>query len=225
MIFRRDTDKDDTIVEMLAAALRRDIAFGALLPDQKLKLAELRTRYGGSTHSMRETLRILTSEGLVEATAQRGFRVTSATEDDLRDIALVRVEIEKLALGQALAHGDVAWEGQVIAAHHALQKAENQVAGAADDLSALEWDEACRVFSATLISACESPRLMDLHGKLFNQSRRFRLAQLREGQLNFEKRRDRQKQLVDAVLARDETAALAVLQADIQAELTPENGL
>lgn len=225
MIFRRDTDKDDTIVEMLAAALRRDIAFGALLPDQKLKLAELRTRYGGSTHSMRETLRILTSEGLVEATAQRGFRVTSATEDDLRDIALVRVEIEKLALGLALAHGDVAWEGQVIAAHHALQKAENQVAGAADDLSALEWDEACRVFSATLISACESPRLMDLHGKLFNQSRRFRLAQLREGQLNFEKRRDRQKQLVDAVLARDETAALAVLQADIQAELTPENGL
>lgn len=225
MIFRRDTDKDDTIVEMLAAALRRDIAFGALLPDQKLKLAELRTRYGGSTHSMRETLRILTSEGLVEATAQRGFRVTSATEDDLRDIALVRVEIEKLALGQALAHGDVAWEGQVIAAHHALQKAENQVAGAADDMSALEWDEACRVFSATLISACESPRLMDLHGKLFNQSRRFRLAQLREGQLNFEKRRDRQKQLVDAVLARDETAALAVLQADIQAELTPENGL
>jgi DNA-binding GntR family transcriptional regulator len=225
MIFRRDTDKDDTIVEMLAAALRRDIAFGALLPDQKLKLAELRTRYGGSTHSMRETLRILTSEGLVEATAQRGFRVTSATEDDLRDIALVRVEIEKLALGLALAHGDVAWEGQVIAAHHALQKAENQVAGAADDLSALEWDEACRVFSATLISACESPRLMDLHGKLFNQSRRFRLAQLREGQLDFEKRRDRQKQLVDAVLARDETVALAVLQADIQAELTPENGL
>jgi DNA-binding GntR family transcriptional regulator len=225
MIFRRDTDKDDTIVEMLAAALRRDIAFGALLPDQKLKLAELRTRYGGSTHSMRETLRILTSEGLVEATAQRGFRVTSATEDDLRDIALVRVEIEKLALGQALAHGDVAWEGQVIAAHHALQKAENQVAGAADDMSALEWDEACRVFSATLISACESPRLMDLHGKLFNQSRRFRLAQLCEGQLNFDKRRDRQKQLVDAVLARDETAALAVLQADIQAELTPENGL
>ena len=121
--------------------------------------------------------------------------------------------------------GDVAWEGQVIAAHHALQKAENQVAGAADDLSALEWDEACRVFSATLISACESPRLMDLHGKLFNQSRRFRLAQLREGQLDFEKRRERQKQLVDAVLARDETAALAVLQADIQAELTPENGL
>jgi len=225
MIFRRDNEKDDTIVEMLAAALRRDIAFGALLPDQKLKLAELRTRYGGSTHSMRETLRILTSEGLVEATAQRGFRVTSATEDDLRDIALVRVEIEKLALGLALAHGDVAWEGQVIAAHHALQKTESQLAHTANDLSALEWDEACRVFSTTLVSACESPRLMDLHGKLFNQSRRFRLAQLREGQLDFAKRRDRQKQLVDAVLARDETAAQAALQADIQAELTPENGL
>lgn len=219
MLFRREDQKDDTIVEMLAAALRRDIAFGALLPDQKLKLADLRTRYGGSTHSLRETLRLLSAEGLVEATAQRGFRVTSATQDDLRDIALVRAEIETLALARALALGDVAWEGRVIAAHHTLQRAETRVATAADDLTALEWDEACRAFAAALIDACDSPRLIDLHGKLFNQSRRFRLARLREGQLDFPARAARQQALVDAVLARDEPAARAALQAEIQAEL------
>jgi len=118
MIFRRDDD--GTVVSMLASALRRDISFGALLPDQKLKIDTLRQRYGGSNHSMRETLRLLTAEGLVEATAQRGFRVTSATEDDLRDIALVRSEIERVALSLAITNGDVAWEGRVIAAHHAL---------------------------------------------------------------------------------------------------------
>jgi len=78
MLFSHQKPEDSTIVDLLASSLRKDIAFGVLLPDQKLKLNELRSRYGGSNHSMRETLRILSTEGLVEATAQRGFRVTSA---------------------------------------------------------------------------------------------------------------------------------------------------
>ncbi len=116
MLFKRSetggTKDGDTVVAMLAAALRRDISFGALLPDQKLKIEALRQRYGGSNHSMRESLRLLSAEGLVEATAQRGFRVTSATQEDLRDICLVRGEVEKIALGLAIAQGDTAWEGQ-----------------------------------------------------------------------------------------------------------------
>jgi DNA-binding GntR family transcriptional regulator len=203
---------------MLASALRRDISFGTLLPDQKLKIEALRQRYGGSNHSMRETLRLLSAEGLVEATAQRGFRVTSATEDDLRDISLVRGEIERVALGLAIAQGDTAWEGRVIAAQHALRKAEDRVVAAPDDMTALEWDEACRGFSATLISACGSPRLIDLQRKFFDQSRRFRLAQLREGRLNFDARRARQEALVEAVLAREADKAGALLARDIEAD-------
>ena len=218
MILSLRPKEDDTIVEMLASALRRDISFGALMPDQKLKIEALRQRYGGSNHSMRETLRLLSAEGLVEATAQRGFRVTSATEDDLKDINLVRCELEKVALSLAIERGDVAWEGRVIAAHHALQKAENLVATDPDDLNALEWDEACRVFAYSLIEACESPRLIDLQRKFFDQSRRFRLALLREGRLDFQERKNRQKQLLDAVLARDRDAAIRLLVKDIESD-------
>ncbi len=219
MIFSGKKSEDSTIVELLASSLRRDIAFGTLLPDQKLKIEDLRTRYGGSNHSMRETLRILSSEGLVEATAQRGFRVTSATEDDIRDIQLVRIEIERIALARSIAIGDVAWEGRVIAAHHSLQKAEADVGENPDDLTALEWDEACRAFAHALIEACDSARLIDLHRKFFDQSRRFRLAQLREGKLDWAARKARQKALLEAVLAKDEGAARALLQDDIEAEL------
>nr|WP_298295895.1 GntR family transcriptional regulator [uncultured Litoreibacter sp.] len=219
MILRRDAKEDETVIAMLAASLRRDISFGVLLPDQKLKIQYLRSLYGGSNHSMRETLRILSSEGLVEATSQRGFRVTSATEEDVRDILMVRSEIEKLALGLAVDDGDIAWEGRVIAAHHALRKAEDRVIQDADDLTALEWDEACRGFSHALIDACGSPRLIDLQRKLFNQSRRFRLALLRERRLNFELRRVGQQRIVDAVLARDREAAISALLDDIKSEL------
>ena len=222
MILRRDSQEDDTVIAMLAAALRRDISFGTLLPDQKLKLQTLRTRYGGSNHSMRETLRLLTAEGLVEATTQRGFRVASATEDDLRDILMVRSEIEKLAIGLAIEAGDVAWEGRVIAAHHALRKAEVSIAETADDLTAMQWDEACRAFSYALIDACGSPRLIDLQRKLYNQSRRFRLALLREERLDFASRCACQQALVNAVLARDHDAAIAALMADIKSELQPD---
>lgn len=219
MFFSGSKKDDDTIVAVLASALRRDIAFGTLLPDQKLKIAALRERYGGSNHSMRETLRILSTEGLVEATAQRGFRVTSATESDVHDISMVRTEVERIALARALERGDVAWEGRVIAAHHTLRKLEEQVQEAPDDMIALKWDEACRAFSAAYVDACESPRLIDLQRKLFDQSRRFRLAQLREGQLDWTSRKTRQQALVDAILKRSTEAALKLLSTEIAKDL------
>lgn len=219
-MFGRKTQEQDTVVSMLASALRRDISFGVLLPDQKLKIDALRQRYGGSNHSMRETLRVLSSEGLVEATAQRGFRVTSATEDDLRDILMVRIEIERIALARAINLGDVAWEGRVIAAHHALQKAENAVANSPDDLVALQWDEACRDWSTSLLDACDSPRLLDLHRKFFDQSRRFRLALLREGHLDFANRKALRQQLLESVLERDTASATRLMEQEISAELT-----
>lgn len=222
MIFGKKTDVSETVVAMLASALRRDISFGTLLPDQKLKIEQLRQRYGGSNHSMRETLRMLSAEGLVEATAQRGFRVTSATEDDLRDIILVRGEVEKIALELSLKFGDVQWEGRVMAAHHALRKSELAVQDSPDDLTALQWDEASRVFSATLTGACGSPRLIGLQQKFFDQSRRFRLALLREGRLDFIRRERRQKTLLEAVLKRDVKTSLEILQQEIEAELRAE---
>jgi DNA-binding GntR family transcriptional regulator len=218
-MFGWDNNDQQTVVNALASALRRDISFGVLAPDQKLKIEDLRARYGGSKHSLRETLRLLSAEGLVEAVAQRGFRVTSATPDDLSDIALIRTEVEKLALARAMEFGDVQWEGRVIASHHALQKIESQIDRQVNDLTALEWDEAYRTFSASMFDACQSPRLIDLQRKYFDQSRRFRLALLREGRLDFTARRLRHQALVDAVTARDTVAATELLQQDINAEL------
>ncbi|MYM56841.1 GntR family transcriptional regulator [Thalassovita mangrovi] len=220
MLFPRKQAEDDTVVEMLASALRRDISFGVLRPDEKLKIEALRQRYGGSNHSMRETLRTLVAEGMVEATNQRGFRVTSATEEDLRDILSMRMEIEKLGLAWSLTQGGVEWEASVIAAQHQLAHAEAAVQTNPDDVTALQWDEACRMFAITLISACGSPRLIEMAGRFYDQSRRFRLAQLREGRIDFAARAARRENLKNATVARDEQAALKLLEEDIRADLT-----
>ena len=219
LLFGRRKSDDDTVVEMLASAIRRDISFGVLRPDQKLKLADLRQAYGGSNHSMRETLRILSSEGVVEATNQRGFRVTSATEDDLRDILLVRLEVEKLGLKRSLERGDVAWESRVIAILHSVSRADATVLENPDDVTALEWDEACRDLIMTLISASGSPRISDMAAQFYGQSRRFRLALLREGRIDFAARAARRTELQNAIIARDEARALGVLEDEIGADL------
>jgi GntR family carbon starvation induced transcriptional regulator len=219
MLFGGRTSEDETVVTMLASAIRRDISFGVLRPDQKLKLEALRQSYGGSNHSMRETLRILTSEGLVEATNWRGFRVTSATDGDLRDILLMRLEVEKLALTRSLENGDVAWESAVIAALHALSRAEAAVMDTPDDVTALAWDEACRTLTLALASASNSPRLNDMVGQFYNQSRRFRLALLREGRLDFAARAQRQDALRAAIVARDTKQAVSVWEDEIHADL------
>lgn len=220
MIFGRQTSDDDTIVQMLASALKRDIAFGRLRPDEKLKIEALRQRYGGSGHSMRETLRMLVAEGVVEATNQRGFRVTSATADDLKDILLMRIEVERLAFARSLEQGGVDWEAAVIAAGHMLARADAVVQETPDDTTALQWDEACRAFTAALLSACGSPRLIETADRFYNQSRRFRLALLREGRVDFPARAARQEALLDAIIQRKRDLALALQEEDIRADLT-----
>jgi len=219
MLFVGRKVEDDTVVEMLASAIRRDISFGVLRPDQKLKIEGLRQSYGGSNHSMRETLRMLASEGVVEATNQRGFRVTSATEDDLRDILLLRLEVEKLALKRSLERGDVAWESRVVAALHAVSRADSAVQDQPDDVTALEWDGACRDLTMTLADASNSPRLINMVAQFYGQSRRFRLALLREGRIDFAARKARHHMLRDAIVARNEAKALAVLEDEIGTDL------
>lgn len=219
LMFGRAKDDTATVVRLLAEQVRRDISFGELPPDTKLKIDDLRGRYGGSAHSFREALTMLSVEGLVEATAQRGFRVASATQADLEDITLLRAEIECLGLDWALQHGDVHWEGGVIAAHHALSKAEESVTK--DPVAhALEWDEANREFHARMISACGSPRLIEFQERLFHQSRRFRLAALREGNIDFERSRKAHAALVKTIVARDRTAALKILSDHIKGSVS-----
>lgn len=215
MIFSSDKDDNKTVVSLIASSLRRDIAFGELSPDTRLKIEILRSRYGGSSHSMREALTLLSSEGLVEANAQRGFRVASATEDDLKDIRRLRAEIECLGLEWSLQNGDVAWEGQVIATHHALTRAQKNVLVAPKD-EALAWDEANRLFHVSIIAACNSPRLVAMQKQLYDQSRRFMLAALWEEHINFDTVSDNQRKLIDAILARDTDKAVDCLKFDIE---------
>jgi DNA-binding GntR family transcriptional regulator len=91
-------------------------------PGEPLRIGELCKQFKASQGAIREALSRLTSEGLVQARPQRGFRVTPISAEDLRDLTAARIEIEELCLRHAIAAGDLRWEARIIAAFHQLSR-------------------------------------------------------------------------------------------------------
>lgn len=74
--------------------LRKELQSGELLPGAQIRQTEISVRYGVSATPVREALRRLESDGLVNYSPHRGATVTEMSAQDLRDLYLFRAEIE-----------------------------------------------------------------------------------------------------------------------------------
>jgi DNA-binding GntR family transcriptional regulator len=94
----RDTSKPekprygDVVSGIRDLIIEGDIAAGARISER-----ELCDRFGVSRTPLREALKALASEGLVELTPNRGARVTRLTEQDVEDMFEVMGTLEALA--------------------------------------------------------------------------------------------------------------------------------
>jgi DNA-binding GntR family transcriptional regulator len=79
-----------------------------------LRLDRLKQTYAASVSTLREILNRLSAEGLVLAEAQRGFQVMPISVAELKDIAALRLLLEKHAIAQSFRAGDLEWEGAVL---------------------------------------------------------------------------------------------------------------
>ncbi len=81
-------------VEKIAATLRRAIFEGYFLPGEQLKGVALSKSMGVSRGSVREALRILTTEGLVAHLPNKGASVRMLSLEEIDDIFLTRHILE-----------------------------------------------------------------------------------------------------------------------------------
>lgn len=153
--------------------LRADIISGALVPGQKLKIEELRQIYDAGTSPIREALSLLTSDHFVERIDQRGFRVATVSSKEFDELLKTRCWLEERALHESIAHGDSAWEEQVVLAAYRLSRVPRSQA---DDhfVANAEWEVRHKHFHVTLISACDSSMLMKFCDQLYDQNIRYR---------------------------------------------------
>ena len=167
-------DSEEGVAEVVLKRIRGDIIAGVLPPGKKLKLEQLRSHYGASVSTLREILSRLASEYLVVAEGQRGFEVASATADNLREVADLRLLLESHALRLSLDAGDLDWEGRVVAAHHKLSVVEAQLLSG-DMERTVQWVRYDFAFHNALLSACGSQTLLALHASVFDRFIRYHL--------------------------------------------------
>ncbi len=80
--------------QMVAARLRAEILDGTVKPGEWLRQEALSRRYGVSQTPVREALKQLAAEGLVEDVAYRGVRVVDLCRGDVEDLYACRALME-----------------------------------------------------------------------------------------------------------------------------------
>ena len=86
-----------TLHEELTQTLRELIVHGQLQPGVKVPEKDLCETYAVSRTPLREALKVLASEGLIELLPNRGARVSQITQEDLEELFPVMGALEALA--------------------------------------------------------------------------------------------------------------------------------
>jgi len=199
-----------TLANDVFVKLRADIIRSRLSPGVKLRLNDLRETYSVGFSPLREALSRLAENRLVISIGQRGFRVRDVSAQDIMDISMVRKEIEGFGLRLAIQNADDLWEARLVSAGEGLAALRRPGKNITED--ALE--ERHRQFHDALISACNSPCLIHLHGILSDQFDRYRRLSSKS-RLPSAPRWLVHKEILDAALARKADKAVKLLEEHI----------
>ena len=140
-----------SVADQVYAALRERIADGALERGSRLHQEDIAAEFGVSRTPVREALRKLAAEGLVDLYANRGARVATATDEQLRSSYETRLVVEPGAARMAA-------QRQIPAALEAMRKAIRDEAKAGRTSS--KHFHANRAFHLALIEGTGNPQLV-----------------------------------------------------------------
>ncbi|HEX7852124.1 MAG TPA: GntR family transcriptional regulator [Sphingobium sp.] len=162
-----------SLTEQTYFRIRDDILSCRHRPGTRLNIKMLCDEMGASLGAVREAMSRLAAEGFLESTAQKGFRVSPVSVEDLEDLTKTRIAIEELCLREAIKLGELEWETDIVGAFHRLSRLPDAfVVSGATDVQA--WSSANETFHSALVSACRSNWLLRIRAMLFDQADRYR---------------------------------------------------
>jgi DNA-binding GntR family transcriptional regulator len=91
-----------SLVELTVDRLRREILAGSLAPGERLVEEQVTRRFGISRAPLREALRLLAQQGLVEHLPRRGVRVATLSDLDAEELFELRDVLERFSVARAL---------------------------------------------------------------------------------------------------------------------------
>jgi DNA-binding GntR family transcriptional regulator len=91
-----------SLVELAVDQLRREILGGAFVPGDRLVEEQITRRFQISRAPLREALRLLAQQGLVEHLPRRGVRVATLSPTDVEELFELRDVLERHAVSKAM---------------------------------------------------------------------------------------------------------------------------
>lgn len=195
-------------------SIRDKILSGELAPGTVIPQRELAAEIGVSTTPLREGLRRLASEGLVDFGDRKIARIRELRTDDARNLLEVRRSLDPLAAS--------------LAAERRSNADMAEIRSSAEGLTALSVnpgiDEllAHRRFHAAIYRASQNDLLISVLDRLWDQADRYRLLALRKedrGQEARDRKDEEHRLLVEHIAAREAEAAARVMLEHIDTSL------
>jgi len=139
-----------TLVEVAGHRLRDAILSGELAPGDKIVEEQLCADFGISRAPLREALRLLAQQGLVEHLPRRGSRVADWSPSDILQLFELRHVLERHAIETALPFAEPE------SALRPVRVALDQMRSATDEL---DRDDAHRLFHAAVVALADNRQL------------------------------------------------------------------
>ncbi|WP_429499448.1 GntR family transcriptional regulator [Robbsia andropogonis] len=155
-----------TTAEYVAEALRARIIRGEIEGGSPLRQDHVAREFNTSHVPVREAFQRLEAMGLVVALPRRGVRVTTLSQDAIKEAVEMRGALEILALKHSVPRLGPVQIAQLEAAQERCFTAQSLV----------EWDEANCAFHDILVKECRMPRLLAMLKQLQQTNSRYLFA-------------------------------------------------
>lgn len=200
--------------EAAYAVIREGILSGEFARGERLREEELAARVGVSRTPVREALRRLDAEGLIDFTPNRGARVTAWSERELEDLYEARALLESYGAKLAAQRATPEELDHLARVADEMQALAEQGPGAADQLTTLNSDFHRSIVRASRNSQLDSMvrGIMDMP-LVYRTFQRYSPRRLRAAQFHHQ-------ELVEALRARDGDWAESVMRTHILAART-----
>lgn len=189
----------------LYAVLFDRMVRGEYRVDHRLKEESLAGEFAVSRTPVREALRQLAQDGLVEILPRRGARVVGFTVDDVEEIYDIRLSLELLALRSSLPHLGI----------QGLKALRGELVRVAQSPDHVEHQRVDAVFHGYFIEACRRRRVISILAQMSRLIRQFRELGFREPGIR-ETASRAHLALLDALSVRDLAAAERILAGHIE---------
>ncbi|MDP9130807.1 MAG: GntR family transcriptional regulator [Candidatus Binatota bacterium] len=202
-----DTISQQSLHDELLNRLRKMIIDGQFVPGDKIPERQLCDQFGVSRTPLREALKVLAAEGLVQLAPNRGAMVAALTPNELDECLPMVATVESLA-GELACSNITDEEIAGIKSSHAGMLVALDT-GDLDGLLAMN-----RRFHRGIVAAARNPLLAAIHDSLFFRVGRNRLAPHRSKEKTAEALADHDN-IIEALEARQSQRLAGLLQRHI----------